>query len=96
MRDAANNQNGAAGLGAGMGAAAMMSQVMNGAMQPQATPAQPAQAAAHCIACGQPLAPGSRFCPACGAKQEAQQCVKCGAPLQAGAKFCPQCGAKQE
>ena len=97
MRDAANNQNGAAGLGVGMGAAAMMNQMMNGAMQPQAAPVQqPAQATANCIACGQPLAPGSRFCPACGAKQEALQCVKCGAPLQAGAKFCPQCGAKQE
>ena len=96
MRDAANNQNGAAGMGAGFGAAAMMSQVMNGAMQPQA-PAQPAAApAAYCVKCGQPLTPGAKFCPQCGAKQEAQVCVKCGAPLQAGAKFCPECGAKQE
>ena len=98
MRDAANNQNGTAGLGAGMGAAAMMSQMMNNAMQPQAAaPQQPAQApAAVCISCGQPLTPGAKFCPQCGAKQEAQYCVKCGAQLQAGAKFCPQCGAKQE
>ena len=101
MRDAANNQNGAAGLGAGMGAAAMMSQIMNGTMQPQAAPVQPApaqaeSAAVRCIACGQPLTPGARFCTACGAKQEAQQCIKCGAPLQAEAKFCPQCGTKQE
>ena len=98
MRDAANNQNGAAGLGVGMGAAAMMNQMMNGAMQQQpANVQQPAaQPVAHCIACGQPLTPGARFCPSCGAKQEAQACIKCGAPLQAGAKFCPQCGAKQE
>ena len=97
MRDAANNQNGAAGLGAGMGAAAMMSQVMNGAMQPQAAPQQPAQApAAVCIACGAPLQAGAKFCSQCGARQEVQRCVKCGAPLQAGAKFCPECGAKQE
>ena len=97
MRDAANNQNGAAGLGAGMGAAAMMSQVMNGAMQPQAAPQQPAQApAAVCIVCGAPLQAGAKFCSQCGARQEVQHCVKCGAPLQAGAKFCPECGAKQE
>ena len=98
MRDAANNQNGAAGLGVGMGAAAMMNQMMNGAMQQQPVNVQQpaAQPIAHCIACGQPLTPGARFCPSCGAKQEAQACIKCGAPLQAGAKFCPQCGAKQE
>ncbi len=98
MRDAANNQNGAAGLGVGMGAAAMMNQMMNGAMQPQPVNVQQpaAQPAARCIACGQPLTPGARFCSSCGAKQEAQACVKCGAPLQAGVKFCPQCGAKQE
>ena len=97
MRDAANNQNGAAGLGAGMGAAAMMSQVMNGAMQPQAAPQQPAQApAAVCIVCGAPLQAGAKFCSQCGARQEVQRCAKCGAPLQAGAKFCPECGAKQE
>ena len=97
MRDAANNQNGAAGLGAGMGAAAMMSQMMNGAMQQNAGQAQqPVQAVAHCIACGQPLTPGARFCPSCGAKQEAAVCRQCGAALQAGAKFCPQCGTKQE
>ncbi len=98
MRDAANNQNGAAGLGVGMGAATMMSQMMNGAMQPQAAaPQQPAQApAAACVACGQPLTPGAKFCPQCGAKQELQYCVKCGAQLSAGANFCPQCGAKQE
>ena len=98
MRDAANNQNGAAGLGVGMGAAAMMSQMMNGAMQPQAAPAAaPQQAAAgYCVKCGQPLTPGAKFCPSCGAKQDAAAvCSQCGAPLSAGAKFCPQCGAKQ-
>ncbi len=98
MRDAANNQNGAAGLGAGMGAAAMMSQVMNGTMQqPQAAPVQqqPAQAAAYCVKCGQPLTAGARFCPSCGAKQDTAVCAKCGAALQPGANFCPQCGAKQ-
>ena len=97
MRDAANNQNGAAGMGAGLGAAAMMSQVMNGAMQPPAAPVQqPVQAVGVCIKCGQPLTPGAKFCPSCGAKQEAQVCPNCGAPIQPGAKFCPQCGMKQE
>ena len=99
MRDAANNQNGAAGLGVGMGAAAMMSQMMTGAVQqpaPAPAAAQPAAAAAaFCVACGQPLTAGAKFCPQCGAKQETQVCSNCGAALQAGAKFCPQCGTKQ-
>ena len=94
MRDAANNQNGAAGLGAGFGAAAMMSQMMNGAVQQPA--AQPAAPQSFCPQCGQPLTPGARFCPQCGAKQgqSSAVCPQCGQEVAPGAKFCPQCGTK--
>lgn len=97
MRDAANNQNGAAGMGTGLGAAAMMNQVMNGAFQAQPAQAAPAAAAAagFCSNCGQPLTAGAKFCPSCGAKQGGEVCANCGAPLAADAKFCPQCGTKR-
>ncbi len=43
------------------------------------------------------IAPGSRFCPECGATQQkaAPVCKACNAPLNEGAKFCPACGAAQ-
>ena len=58
MREAANNQNGAAGMGAGMGAGMMMAQAMQGAMQPQAV--QQPQAAP------QENAADTKFCCECG------------------------------
>ena len=99
MREAASNQNGMAGMGAGFGAAAMMSNMMNSAMNQQ--PQQPQQAApagnaaGFCPACGKPLTPGARFCANCGAKLGGDTCAECGAPLAADAKFCPNCGAKR-
>lgn len=69
IRDAANNQNGMAGLGAGMGAAAMFSQVMgNSAAQQPAAPQQTG-ATKFCSNCGAKIAAGSKFCCECGAKQ---------------------------
>ena len=56
----------------------------------------------NCRMCGNELAPGSKFCPACGASQEAEtvpqvpRCKKCGTELVPGSKFCPVCGASQE
>ena len=84
MRDAANNQNGAAGMGAGFGAAAMMSQVMNQSMQqPAGAAAQPSAAQTYCQQCGSPLTAGAKFCPQCGAKQgqSASVCPQCGQEL---------------
>ena len=95
MRDAANNQNGAAGMGAGFGAAAMMGQMMNasftGGAQQQQQP--PVQAQGQCIACGAGIAAGAKFCPECGASQN-PVCKACGAKVAPGAKFCPECGQK--
>ncbi len=78
MRDAAQNPNGAAGLGAGFGAAAVFSQAMQQSAQPQqpapnaAPQAAPAASAADtkfCTECGSRIPRSAKFCPECGAKQ---------------------------
>ncbi len=74
IRDAAQNQNGTAGLGVGLGAGAAFSQMMQGA-QNQGAPTQNAPAAASqdtkfCTECGKKIARSSKFCPECGAKQQ--------------------------
>ena len=100
MREAANNNggNGMAGMGVGMGAGAAMGQMFAQSMAnttaPAAAPA--AQSAAACSACGAAIPAGSKFCPECGAKQNAGAfCTSCGKEIPAGTKFCPECGAKQ-
>jgi len=97
MRDAANNQNGVAGMGVGMGAGAAMGQMFAQSMNPAAPQAAaPAAATAVCAACGASIAAGSKFCPECGAKQASGNfCTSCGTAIPAGTKFCPECGAKQ-
>ena len=106
MREAANNQSGnnMAGMGVGMGAAAMMGQMFTqsmGAVQPQqaapaAAPAAPAAAQKSCTACGAAIAQTAKFCPECGAQQASAEkfCTGCGEKLAAGVKFCPNCGTK--
>ena len=100
MREAANNDgNGMAGMGVGMGAGAAMGQMfaqsLGNAAAPAAAPAAPAAAAA-CLACGATIPAGSKFCPECGARQNAGTfCTNCGKAIPAGTKFCPECGAKQ-
>ena len=55
----------------------------------------------NCKKCGSTIAPGSRFCPACGAEYQeekketapqAPHCTKCGSALAPGSSFCPACG----
>ena len=96
IRDAANNQNGMAGMGVGMGAGAAMGQMFTQSMNPSAAPAPAATAAtATCSACGAAIPAGSKFCPECGAKQAAGSfCGNCGTAVPAGTKFCPECGTK--
>ena len=101
MREAANNENGGgmAGMGVGMGAGAAMGQMFAQSLNNTAAPAAPAPAAAAgavCSACGAAIVAGSKFCPECGAKQNAGAfCTSCGKEIPAGTKFCPECGAKQ-
>lgn len=97
IREAANNPaGGGASLGAGMGAGMAMGQMMQNAFQQPQQPAQQ-QATVPCVSCAQPIAPGSRFCPQCGAPQQKAEpaCKECHQPIAAGAKFCPNCGAQQ-
>ena len=84
MRDAANNPNGMGGLGAGMGAAAMMAQAMQNAAQAPAAPQYQAPAQ-------QPQEEVRRAAPA----GETKFCSECGQRIPRSAKFCPECGAKQ-
>ena len=98
MREAANNDgNGMAGMGVGMGAGAAMGQMFAQSLNNPAQPAPAAPAAgAVCVACGAAIPAGSKFCPECGAKQNASAfCTSCGKEIPAGTKFCPECGAKQ-
>ena len=101
MREAANSENGGgmAGMGVGMGAGAAMGQMFAQSLNNTAAPAAPAPSAAAgavCSACGAAIAAGSKFCPECGAKQNAGTfCTSCGKEIPAGTKFCPECGAKQ-
>ncbi len=100
LRESASNGSGMAGAGVNMGAGIAMGQVMAQAMtgatqQPAPAAAPQAQpAAGFCASCGQPLTPGAKFCPNCGAKQAADVCPGCGQPLTPGAKFCANCGTK--
>ena len=98
MREAANNDgNGMAGMGVGMGAGAAMGQMFAQSLNNPAAPAAaPAAGGASCKACGASIAPGAKFCPECGAKQNVSAfCSNCGKEMPAGSKFCPECGAKQ-
>ena len=99
MREAANNSNGAAGLGVGMGAGMSMGQMFTQQMaqpQQQAAPVQQAPAqGGFCTGCGAALTAGAKFCSNCGQKQEAANaCPGCGNAVQPGAKFCANCGQK--
>lgn len=101
MREAAvNPSGGAAGVGVGVGAGIGMGYTMMGQMgqmgqQPPApvtaVPPSPPPAGSLCK-CGANVPPGAKFCPSCGASQQAS-CPKCGAAMPPGAKFCQSCGA---
>lgn len=105
MREAAQNPSGGgAGAGVGVGAGIGMGYMMMDQMRQPATAQQPptqqpqpqAAAGTPCAKCGAAVPQGSKFCPACGAKQESAACPKCGAQAPAGAKFCPSCGQALE
>jgi len=100
MRDAARNPSGgAAGAGVGIGAGLGMGYVMidqMGRRAPAPAPGAAAGGGATCVSCGKVIAPGTKFCPHCGAPQEeGKKCIKCGAFIEKDAKFCPKCGASQ-
>jgi membrane protease subunit (stomatin/prohibitin family) len=79
---AAANTGGAAGMGVGLGAGAVMAQTLMGATLPGA--AKPQEAAA-------PVAAAPEAVPAAGTKF----CIECGKPITERAKFCSECGKPQ-
>ncbi|HXG64806.1 MAG TPA: SPFH domain-containing protein [Blastocatellia bacterium] len=94
IKDAAQQEGGAAGQGMGLGLGMGYGQMMAGALggkgaaQAQTVP---------CPKCGAANNPGSKFCNNCGAQMQAPQaatvqCPNCKAEVQAGSKFCNSCG----
>jgi membrane protease subunit (stomatin/prohibitin family) len=97
-----NPMLGGAGLGVGMGMAAMFNQnAQNQQQQNQQQPQQPTAPAGGvgqvtCGKCGAKTAPG-KFCAECGQALAEKKafCSECGKPMAPGTKFCGECGAKQ-
>ena len=85
IRDAANNPNGMGGIGAGMGAAAMMAQAMQNAAQ---APAIPQYQQTAPVQQPQEVRQGA-------SAADTKFCSECGQRIPRSAKFCPECGAKQ-
>ena len=102
MEDAAKNTSGGnmAGLGIGLGAGSaignMFANNLNTTNVPKVENKAKQSATKKCSECGEEMPEGSKFCPNCGAKQEAKFCAECGQKLESGAKFCPNCGKKVE
>lgn len=97
MRDAANAPgSNMAGMGVGMGAAAMMGQMFTQSMQNTSTSNAPINQnpSKQCVSCGETIDFNARFCSSCGAEQGPRKCLNCGNNIQANSKFCANCGQK--
>jgi len=101
MGQAMGQQPGANGQGAPNGAAGANGQTMNPPAQQatsnqQPAPNQPNQqaAAGACPNCSQPVQPGWKMCPFCGAQLVKPTCPNCGQQTQPGWKMCPFCGTQ--
>ena len=57
-----------------------------------------AETVGACRQCGSALSPGTKFCPACGARAEAEpqprRCAQCGKEVAMGKNFCSACGTR--
>ena len=107
LGDAAKNTSGGnlAGLGIGLGAGSavggLFANSLNTVNVPkaenkEAKAKEEKTATKKCTECGEEIPTNAKFCPNCGAKQEAKFCSECGEKLSASAKFCPNCGKKAE
>jgi membrane protease subunit (stomatin/prohibitin family) len=82
-----------AGLGVGAGIGMMIPRMLQQAEHPPAV--TETRAASTCPSCRAALAPGSRFCPGCGAQLAQGFCKVCGTAVPIAACFCPGCGSRQ-
>ena len=103
MGDAAKNTSNGnlAGLGIGLGAGGAIGNMFANNLTTTNVPKVENQkkenaTAKKCSKCGHEMAANAKFCPECGAKQEAKFCSNCGHKLNENAKFCPECGNKVE
>jgi ribosomal protein L32 len=86
------------GFAAAFGLDKAFSETGNAMAQAGKAAAQAVNNMARCPADGTLAAPGTKFCPECGAQMTQPQsanCPSCGQPTL-GAKFCPNCGTKVE
>jgi membrane protease subunit (stomatin/prohibitin family) len=95
--EAAGGAAAGAGIGAGVAMGAAMARAVAEALGSGPAPAAPRaeRPASICPQCNQPVPPGAKFCPQCGARltlPPGRFCSHCGAELPPEAKFCPQCG----
>ncbi|MDX9850721.1 MAG: zinc ribbon domain-containing protein [Anaerolineaceae bacterium] len=82
----------------GFASAFGLGDVVKNVQQAARTAQNAASQAARCPNDGVLAAPGTKFCPECGAQMiqpEIQKCSQCGQETH-GAKFCPNCGAAVE
>lgn len=102
MEEAAKNTSGGnmAGLGIGLGAGGaignMFAHNLSTTNIPKVENEQKQVQTKKCAGCGKDIPLNAKFCPECGAKQEAKFCSNCGEKLNKNAKFCPNCGNKVE
>lgn len=102
MEEAAKNTSGGnmAGLGIGLGAGSavghMFANNLSTTNVPKVENVQKSAQTKKCSGCGKDIPSNAKFCPECGAKQEAKFCSNCGEKLNENAKFCPNCGNKVE
>lgn len=99
IRDAAQNSDGVAGLGVGLGAGNAIGNLMADAFKNTPQPSQPVQQTntIACPKCKAQVAADAKFCSSCGnmMTKPKSKCIKCGFELEEGQKFCPECGAAQ-
>lgn len=98
MKDAAKNEgNPMAGAGVSIGAGLGMGQIFAEAFKSTSkeTTSNEKPQGKVCSSCGASISKTSKFCPECGAKQNAKAfCPECGSEVDGSAKFCPSCGNK--
>ncbi|RKZ19073.1 SPFH domain-containing protein [bacterium] len=89
MREAAQQEGGAAGAGVGMGAGIGMGMMIPGMLKESMQ-----ESKEKCPHCGNPVPSGANFCPSCGRRLGGAFCPQCGKPVPPDANFCPNCGTK--
>jgi membrane protease subunit (stomatin/prohibitin family) len=99
VREAAANPSGGggglAGAGVGLGAGVGMGYMMMDSMAKKGDGVAEGRGPSQvpCVKCQAMIAPGSKFCPSCGAAQSAA-CPACNAEVDPNSKFCANCGGK--